>query len=392
VDQESLDDHKEPHTSTNNTTTKLSFLYTLAKQWAWEAVIFRCQTHPHEARADIVDASGDTMLHWTCFGSPPLHVVQALLETCPDLAKVANLQGNLPLHVACSYRASGQIIRTLLQVYPQAAAIPNQAGSYALHLCCDYGSSVDSLLALVETQEGVNSLPRKDGIYQRTPLQILNERKNMVQFHQTLQHVRLCRQRQGIYTLTEERDKKEHARLEALIVQVSHEMEFWNKARLLVLAQNLRRPFTLEDVDRPGIVHACILLHECPPSLREFAILLHVEELLQPDAQGRLPLHLACTNSSSPSVIAEVLRACPKAALILDGHGRLAWSLFQEHHPSSGWSGTVQELVLANPLALETSDLDSRLYPLIWSRFSNPKLLAVLYESIRGNPISFLRR
>ena len=392
TDQESLDDHKEPHTTTSTNRTTLSFLYTLGRQWAWEAVVFRCQTHPHEARADIVDASGDTILHWTCFGSPPLDAVQTLLETCPNLAKVANLQGNLPLHVACSYRASGEIIRALLKVYPQAAGIPNQAGSYALHLCCDYGSSVDSLLALVETQEGVNSLPRKDGIYQRTPLQILNERKNMVQFHQSLQHVRLCRQRQRDILPD---DHTENARLEASIIQVGHGMEFWNKARLLVLAQNLRRPVTLEDVDRPGIVHACIILqHVCPPSLREFAILLKVEELLQPDAQGRLPLHLACANSSSsPSVVSEVLRACPKAARILDGRGRLAWSLFQEHHPcpSSEWSGTIQELVHANPLALETSDLDARLYPLIWSRFSNPKSLAVLYESIRGNPNPFLR-
>jgi hypothetical protein len=381
-DQDNLDD--KPHT--------FSFLYTLARRWAWEAVVFRCQTHPHEARSDIVDASGDTILHWTCFGSPPLHAVETLLETCPDLAKVANLKGNLPLHVACSYRASGDIIRALLKVYPEAAGIPNQNGSCALHLCCDYGSSVDSVLALVETQEGVSSLRRKDGIYQRTPLQILNERKNMVQFHQSLQHLRLCRQRQRDIPPD---DHTEHARLEASI-EVLHEMEFWNKARLLALAHFLGRPVTLEDVDRPGIVHACIGMYGwCPPSLREFAILLKVEELLQPDdgAQGRLPLHLACCAavSSSPSVVAEVLRACPKAARIPDGRGRLAWSLFQEHHPCSGWSGTVQELVHANPLALETSDLDARLYPLIWSRFSNRESLAVLHESILGNPNLFLR-
>jgi hypothetical protein len=377
TDQENLDD--KPHT--------VSFLYTLARRWAWEAVVFRCQTHPHEARSDMVDASGDTILHWTCFGSPPLHAVEILLETCPDLAKIANLKGNLPLHVASSYRASGEIIRALLKVYPAAAGIPNQDGSWALHLCCDYGSSVDSIVALVETQEGMSSLQRKDGIYQRTPLQILNERKNMVQFHQSLEYLRLCRQRQRDIPPN---DHAEHARLEASI-EVLHEMEFWNKARLLALAQALRRPITLEDVNRPGIVHACIGMYGCPPSLREFAILLKVDELLQPDAQGRLPLHLACAVSSSPSVVAEVLRACPKAARIPDGRGRLAWSLFQEHHPSSGWSGTVQELVHANPLALELSDVDARLYPMIWSRFSNRESLGVLYESIRGNPNPFLR-
>jgi hypothetical protein len=377
TDQERVDD--KPQT--------FSFLYTLARRWAWEAVVFRCQTHPHEARSDIVDASGDTILHWTCFGSPPLHAVETLLETCPDLAKVANLKGNLPLHVACSYRASGEIIRALLQAYPEAAGIPNQDGSCALHLCCDYGSSIDSLLALVATEEGVSSLRRNDGIYQRTPLQILNERKNIVQFHRSLEYLRQCRQRQRDILPD---DYTEHARLEASI-EFLHEMEFWKKARLLVLAQFLRQPIAIEDVEQAGIVHACIGMHGCPLSLREFAMLLEVEELLQPDAQGRLPLHLACAVSGSPSVVAEVFRACPKAARIPDGSGRLAWSLFQEHHPSAGWSGTVQELVHANPLALEASDLDARLYPLIWSRFSNRESLAALYESIRGNPIPFLR-
>jgi hypothetical protein len=48
-------------------------------------------------------------------------------------------------------------------------------------------------------------------------------------------------------------------------------------------------------------------------------------------------------------------------------------------------------LVHANPLALELSDVDARLYPMIWSRFSNRESLGVLYESIRGNPNPFLR-
>jgi hypothetical protein len=79
-------------------TTTLPLLYTLARSWAWTAVAFRCQTHPHEVSTEVVDHRGDNPLHWTAFGNPPMEVVQALLQVCPALAKQPNHQGLYPLH------------------------------------------------------------------------------------------------------------------------------------------------------------------------------------------------------------------------------------------------------------------------------------------------------
>jgi hypothetical protein len=79
-------------------TPSMPLLYGLARSWAWEAVCFRCQTHPHEASAAITDHRGDNVLHWTVFGHPPEHVVSALLTACPTLAAHANRQGLYPLH------------------------------------------------------------------------------------------------------------------------------------------------------------------------------------------------------------------------------------------------------------------------------------------------------
>jgi hypothetical protein len=86
------------HANGGNTDPSMPLLYGLARGWAWEAVCFRCQSHPHEASTDVVDHRGDNVLHWTVFGHPPEHVVRALCTACPALAAQANRQGLYPLH------------------------------------------------------------------------------------------------------------------------------------------------------------------------------------------------------------------------------------------------------------------------------------------------------
>jgi Ankyrin repeat len=74
----------------------MPLLFNLCRRWAWPAIEFRCQSHPHEA--DARDSCGDTALHWVAFGNPPLEVVRALLSACPNLASIPNNEGKIPLH------------------------------------------------------------------------------------------------------------------------------------------------------------------------------------------------------------------------------------------------------------------------------------------------------
>jgi ankyrin repeat protein len=381
----------------------VSFLYSLASRWAWNAVIFRCETHPQECDVKYRDGAGDTVLHWACFGVAPLNVVEALLEVCPDLAKAQNHIGHLPLHVACSYRASCSIIRALVSAYPQGAGIPNGAGSYSLHILCDYGCSAQSIQAILETKEGAQSVMELDSIYRRTPLYILHERTSLTRYRRTVDELRSVRQRQreiigdkesdGI----SEPDQAEMARLEASM-EHHYEWDYWDKAQRLVLAEFLGRPLVADDVDRPGVLHACVGIRKCPPSLLELALLLKVDQLLEIDKEGRLPLHLACA-VSTPACVSEVLSACPRAACTTDSKGNLPLSIFLQHHSKYlSWVGPVEEMIFANPIALETLGLDTRLYPRIWSRFSTirspatrTRNIRALYESIRGNPTIFAR-
>jgi hypothetical protein len=381
----------------------VSFLYSLASRWAWNAVIFRCETDPKECDVKYRDGAGDTVLHWACFGVAPLNVVEALLEVCPDLAKAQNHIGHLPLHVACSYRASGAVIRALVSAYPQGAGIPNGAGSYSLHILCDYGCGVQSIQAILETKEGAQSVMELDSIYRETPLYILHERTSLTRYRRTVDELRSVRQRQreiiGDKESDEifESDQAEIARLEASMEHY-HEWDYWEKAQRLVLAEFLGRPLVTDDVDRPGVLHACVGIRKCPSSLLELALLLKVDQLWQIDKDGRLPLHLACT-VATPATVSEVLSACPRAACTPDGSGNFPLSIFLQHHSKSlSWAGPVEEMVFANPVALEALGLDTRLYPRIWSRFSTirspasrTRNIRTLYVSIMANPTIFAR-
>jgi hypothetical protein len=89
-------DDGDTNTSTDGRT--LPLLYTLARGWAWEAVAFRCQSHPEEADASLTDYHGDNVLHWSAFGRPPLAPIDALLRVSPGLARTRNKKGLFPLH------------------------------------------------------------------------------------------------------------------------------------------------------------------------------------------------------------------------------------------------------------------------------------------------------
>jgi hypothetical protein len=94
---------------------KLPLLYALAKSWAWEAVSFRCQTHPEEASEIYVDEYNlDNILHWMLIGKPPIAPIRAVLSTNPILAQCRNRRGLLPLHGTCVDRTIRQVILDVL--------------------------------------------------------------------------------------------------------------------------------------------------------------------------------------------------------------------------------------------------------------------------------------
>lgn len=392
----------------------MPFLYPLARSWAWEAVTFRCHTHPEEASAEYRDYLGDTILHWAAFGKPPVATVQALLTACPDTARVANHRGLLPLHVACSYRASAAVITAILQAYPAAAAINDSSGSCPLHCMCDYGGDTglgDSALAvaaILQCDAGMASVMMKSQRYHRRPLYILNARKNLRDHQRDSERIRNTRLRQRLIRKERREDWPEQVQLQHELLEVleaevrpMEHTEFWRKVSLLavaeyqhILAQDRkdittpRLPFCLlfepensEDASlkaeqQSTILHACVGNPDCPPALQEYATLLYEPHLSVPDDRGRLPLHLAAATYSLPSVetssqlLIALLDACPEAARVRDKNGCLPLSLALRRQRQKNafrndraecivavWTEGLGTLINANPLALLEEDI-----------------------------------
>lgn len=398
-------DPADPAPAPMNATTplrQLTFLYALTKRWAWEAVAFRCQTHPHEATTREQDVNGDTILHWACFGSPPLYVIEAILHACPELATIRNTKGLLPLHTACCYRASPEVIRALVQKFPDSAAMTiatkeERGGSTPLHLLCDYGCQADSLRAILETEAGAASTRKKDRIYRRTALQILNERKNLSEYHSHLAELRRIQGRNpGQPRLFDYEQRPENSFEIVLLLERIKTMGFWEKAQLLALGEYTQQPVSTMEPSNTTVIHALIGLKYCPSSILEMANFMMPHELLRKDEHGDLPLHFACRHANE-DVICDVLRAQPKAASLPNADDLLPLQVYLQRDRKRSWNHVIQKLIIAFPLAIEHLDIDRRLYPLIWSRLARPSAISgcnsidALFLSIQGNPSCFGR-
>lgn len=369
--------------------TGLPLLYSLARSWAWQAVLFRCETHPHEASVAYVDHHGDNVLHWTVFGRPDARVVEQLLKACPELAQRRNKQGNFPLHVASSYRASQSVILPLLQAYPEAAGLPNASGSYVLHLLCDYGTTPGILHQVLRTQQAVASVLREDRIYRRRPLHII--RRNLRTGQRTRDTIRDIRGKlRTLQTAGAERHQDEMRRLEQELIEFEQD-DFWRKVSLLLVAEATQSPLAADGVDPIDVLQAAIQIEDCPASFQEHAILLYSEILTQPrESDHCVPLHVAAERGNT-ALLLDLVEACPQAATVRNARGHLplqtALLLAQRRGQYAWrWGDGLGALIEANPAALEELRLPDTVYPLIWGRLSTRESL---FHAIRSFPRPF---
>ena len=359
----------------SNNSTDLPLLYSLARSWAWEAVTFRCTSHPHEVDVQYRDYRGDTILHWVAFGRPPYETVHELLLACPELAQTPNNSGTLPLHVACSYRASSMVIQEILNAYPEAAAIPGGNGATPIHQLCDYGGgtgkeTIASMKVLLRSYPcGIRSVMMTDYRYQRRPLYILNARKNIREQEQYIETIRSRRFRQrAIRQEMNSIDEWNHHlkyelsdQLEDDISNICRDSDFWKLVSCLIVAEYLCA-FSIQDhskirsvLDRfygsdsmdstdtskiakashfgddeeeSIILHAFVNSTDCPQSLQEYAILLYEPFLMKPNPlhvfttidQSQLPLHVAASMYSNViAVTGSTDRMSHLLTLLVDG-------------------------------------------------------------------------
>lgn len=142
--------------TTNLRSSPQADLPTMIKLGSWNSILARCKSHP----ADFADFFPSTVrggyparlsaLHLAVERSPPLNVVEALVEVCSDaLSRRKNPGGQLPLHAACTWGASPEIISCLLSANSSAAQSPDDLSNLPLHCACYSGASEEIIEALL---------------------------------------------------------------------------------------------------------------------------------------------------------------------------------------------------------------------------------------------------
>jgi ankyrin repeat protein len=81
---------------------------------------------------------------------PPFNLVERLLQLAPDTVKVPNTIGWLPLHTALNCEASHDTIKMLLQAYPKAAEVQGCNGWLPLHIALCENASIDVIKMLLK--------------------------------------------------------------------------------------------------------------------------------------------------------------------------------------------------------------------------------------------------
>jgi ankyrin repeat protein len=104
-----------------------------------------------------------TALHYACYCSESVSVVQFLLDRFPDAARITNRQYQSPLHMACSARSLQsrigcsqlRIVELLLECFPAAVRLVDENGCTPFHMACKAGAAIEVLAALVCSSAGV---------------------------------------------------------------------------------------------------------------------------------------------------------------------------------------------------------------------------------------------
>lgn len=121
-------------------------------------------------------------------GEHAVTVVEQLLQSFPDAAKMLTRTGCLPLHLAAQFQTAMTsclaIVKLLLRVYPDAAKVKDRKGRLALHIAAatqhgEHGAEV--LKALLDVYEDALREKDEDG---RLPLAYAPKHNGLVQMLQ----------------------------------------------------------------------------------------------------------------------------------------------------------------------------------------------------------------
>lgn len=132
-------------------------LEVLIQSRKWVATIRRIQIAPLEPEKELKvitiggfqSSSGMTPLHYACERTPPLPVIQALIESYPMACLTRCMPGGaLPIHIACTWHCSYPVIEALLTADQGGVEVKDELGNLPIHSACFSGAD-DSVIRLL---------------------------------------------------------------------------------------------------------------------------------------------------------------------------------------------------------------------------------------------------
>jgi len=188
-------------------------LHNLIERREWSKVLLRIRERPedstvwysltHSTNAQHTQNGEDLTvpyflpIHRACRRDPPIEVIYALLQACPDGIGCRDSDGMLPMHWAASTRASSNnnqhnhsnngttatpaititssvdLVKYLLKGFPGSVGIKDKYGRLPLHLACEHGAAEEVIEILLEADPNSFHVKDKKG---RTPLDFAKER------------------------------------------------------------------------------------------------------------------------------------------------------------------------------------------------------------------------
>lgn len=240
----------------------------------WLSVMERIRSHPEEI-PQAGRNGGQTSLHAACVRYPPIHVIEAMLDSKPEVGAIQNFSGETPLHLACS-SASEEVQELLIHRAPEAVSMVDQYGDCPLHLAARWGATYPLMELLLTTAPHCVSIKNIRGV---TPIWLLPRKYLEVE---------------SFDEIFEEDDEY---------------VDDWNRLCLFLKHSYLMRGAMVPELPDPDdddsdaipprdafawIVHAAAATPSCPREVLRFLCRIFPEQALVRDSLGLTPLLHAC--------------------------------------------------------------------------------------------------
>jgi len=305
----------------------------------------------------VQDQNGCTLLHRCCDGRKGLDFFMCLLDADNDVALLRDRMRRTALHVAVMQGLDTEIIERLIVSAPRTVGMEDVRGYYPLHYACSYIEfGMKTFRFLLEKDVRVSRVRGNNGF---NCLEIL-----------TRTHKVHLDGEDGQKDVRYRWSKDEVHMFNGYIRQ------YWEKAILLASASGpeVGRLLEANVHDVPSsFIHDMIRLDRCPPILISLALAIHPDWVTAKDENGNLPLHTAslkaisrrCT-TNHVQIIRVLLDRHPGSGQVKNNNGKYPLNLAIES--GKRWVGGLQDIFDAFPEAIDSLNLDTRLYAFVLAK------------------------